>query len=70
MKEIKDDTEIGLEDAIVKKTPPPKAIYRPNTIPSKFPRVFFTELEQKFLSLYGDTKDPNSQSIPKKEKQS
>ena len=64
MKEIKDDTKIG------QMTPPPKAIYRPNTIPSKFPRVFFTELEQKFLSLYGDTKDPNSQSIPKKETQS
>ena len=48
-----------MEESIVKMTVLPKAIYRLNTIPSKLPRVFFTELEQKiFLSLYGDTKDP------------
>ena len=36
----------------------PKAIYRFNTISIKLPMTFFTELEQKFYNLYGNTKDP------------
>ena len=36
----------------------PKAIYTLNAIPIKLPMAFFTELEQKFYNLYGNTKDP------------
>ena len=66
MKEIKDGTSrwrditcswIGSIN-IVKMTPLPKAIYRFNAIPIKLPMAFFTELEQKFHNLYGNTKDP------------
>ena len=35
-----------------------KAIYRFSAIPIKLPMAFLTELEQKFYSLYGNTKDP------------
>ena len=35
----------------------PKAIYRFNAVSTKLPMAFFTELEQKILNLYGDTKD-------------
>ena len=66
MKEIKDDTNrwrdipyswIGRLN-IVKMTILPKAIYRVNAIPIKLPMAIFTELEQKFHNLYGNTKDP------------
>ena len=66
MKEIKDDTNrwkdkpcswIGRIN-IVKMTILPKAIYRFSAIPIKLPVAFFTELEQKFHNLYGNTKDP------------
>ena len=43
---------------IVKMTIIPKAIYRYSAIPIKLPMVFFTELEKKIYSLYGNTKDP------------
>ena len=36
----------------------PKAIYRFNAIPTKLSITFFTELEQFFFNLCGNTKDP------------
>ena len=66
MKEIKDDTNrwrdipcswIGRIN-IVKMTLLPKAIYRFSAISIKLPMAFFSELEQNFYNMYGNTKDP------------
>ena len=49
---------LGSKNQYVKMTIILRAICRFDAIPIKLPMTFFTELEQKFYSLYGNTKDP------------
>ena len=50
---------LELEDSVLSKWLYwPKAVYRFTAILIKLPKAFFSELEQKILNFYGNTKDP------------
>ena len=55
---------------IVKMTIPPKAIYSSMQSLSNLPLAVFTELEQKFYNLCGNTKDPEYPTNTEKQKRS
>ena len=51
---------LELEDSVLSKWLYwPKAVYRFTAILIKLPKAFFSELEQKILNFYGNTKDPH-----------
>ena len=65
MKEIKDDKQMERYSMflvgrinIVKMTILPNTIYRLNVIPIKLPIAFFTEVEQKNLTIHMETQKP------------
>ena len=59
------------ELVLVKMSILPKATYRFNSVPTKIPVAFFTEIGKKIIKfVWSQKKIPNRQSNPEKEKQS